>query len=224
MFLTRMYLNPTRLTTRRMLTSPQVTHALVMGAIPPGAGSRRVLWRIDRRNDHKVELYVTSTSEPDLTGIVEQAGWPTRAAWQTADYSRFLGRLAPGQRWMFRLTANPTRAVASERGRRGRVTPCRTVGQQTDWLLSRANRAGFKIPSTELDALQIELRERSTASFDRRSGDSHRERRDRVSLTRATYEGMLEVQDPEKLRESLTEGIGRAKGYGCGLMTLAPVR
>ncbi len=40
-------------------------------------------------------------------------------------------------------------------------------------------------------------------------------------MVRATYEGMLEVADVEKLKKVLTQGIGKAKGYGCGLLTLA---
>ena len=45
MFLTRMFLNPTRVTTKRMLASPHVAHALVMGGIPPGSVPGRVLNR-----------------------------------------------------------------------------------------------------------------------------------------------------------------------------------
>lgn len=223
MYLTRMFLNRTRLTTRRMLASPQVGHALVMGSIPPQQDRGRVLWRIDQRGDAAIELYIASRQEPDLTGIVEQAGWPTKATWQTASYDGFLQRLAPGQRWRFRLTANPTTSTAGERGQRGKVVPCRTVAQQTDWLLARQQRAGLQIPTNELDALQVEVRDRGVDDFTRRSTTSDGERRDRVSITRATYEGVLDVVDADLLRRTLIEGIGRAKGYGCGLLTLAPL-
>ena len=43
----------------------------------------------------------------------------------------------------------------------------------------------------------------------------------RVTLGVATFEGVLEVTDPDALRRALTHGIGRGKAYGCGLMTLA---
>lgn len=61
------------------------------------------------------------------------------------------------------------------------------------------------------DSVQVVGRER--LSFDRRGK--------KVTLVRATYEGMLEVADVEKLKKVLTQGIGKAKGYGCGLLTLA---
>jgi CRISPR system Cascade subunit CasE len=45
-------------------------------------------------------------------------------------------------------------------------------------------------------------------------------RRD-VHLRTATYDGLLDVTDPDALRRTLTGGIGHGKAYGCGLLTLA---
>lgn len=45
-----------------------------------------------------------------------------------------------------------------------------------------------------------------------------------VTLVTATFESQLRVTDPGALRHTLTHGIGPAKGYGCGLLTLAPLR
>ncbi|MDQ0745874.1 hypothetical protein QF034_000105 [Streptomyces africanus] len=45
----------------------------------------------------------------------------------------------------------------------------------------------------------------------------------RVTLSTATFEGRLRVTDPDTLRASLLGGIGPAKGYGQGLLTLAPL-
>lgn len=48
-------------------------------------------------------------------------------------------------------------------------------------------------------------------------------RRRRVTLRIAQFDGVLEVTDAAVLRGALLSGMGRAKGYGCGLMTLRPV-
>ncbi len=45
----------------------------------------------------------------------------------------------------------------------------------------------------------------------------------RVTIKAVTYDGRLEVTDPDSLRTLLTSGLGKAKAYGCGLMTLAPL-
>ncbi|WP_412759429.1 type I-E CRISPR-associated protein Cas6/Cse3/CasE [Nocardiopsis rhodophaea] len=49
-------------------------------------------------------------------------------------------------------------------------------------------------------------------------------RGERVTLLAVTLEGKLRVKDVEVFRRSLTHGIGRAKGYGCGLISLAASR
>ena len=41
-----------------------------------------------------------------------------------------------------------------------------------------------------------------------------------VTLLAVTYEGILQVTDPEAFREMLCQGIGRGKAYGLGLMTI----
>lgn len=224
MYLTQMRLNPTRLTTKRLLTSPQITHALVLGSFSGGEADPegRVLWRLDQGPSHDLQLYVVSPGKPDLTGAVEQAGWPTQAAWQTADYSPFLGRLELGQRWRFRLTANPVRSARPEEWRgkqgRGKVSPHRTVDQQVDWLVQRSADWGFTIPTNDLGSLEVVLRGRHTSTFRRASQGPAR-----VAITLATFDGVLDVTDADLLRRSLAHGMGRAKGYGCGLMTLAPL-
>lgn len=45
----------------------------------------------------------------------------------------------------------------------------------------------------------------------------------KMQLVKARYRGCLEVRDPQKLRQVLVGGIGRSKGYGCGLLTLARI-
>ena len=42
----------------------------------------------------------------------------------------------------------------------------------------------------------------------------------RVSLLAVTYEGVLRVTDAALFRRTLTEGIGRGKAYGMGLLTV----
>ena len=36
-----------------------------------------------------------------------------------------------------------------------------------------------------------------------------------------TFEGILEISDEEVFKQTLVDGIGREKAYGCGLLTLA---
>lgn len=42
----------------------------------------------------------------------------------------------------------------------------------------------------------------------------------RVSFLAVTYEGILQVTDAELFRKALTDGIGREKAYGMGMLTV----
>ncbi|MBT2392365.1 type I-E CRISPR-associated protein Cas6/Cse3/CasE [Streptomyces sp. ISL-1] len=72
------------------------------------------------------------------------------------------------------------------------------------------------------DRYELSVRDRRDLSFDK-SRDQNASGRRPVSLVTVTFEGRLEVGDPGALRGTLTQGLGRAKAYGCGLMTLAPL-
>ena len=223
MYLTQMHLNPSRRGTRWLLASPQRIHAAVLSSFPPGTAAEspdgRILWRVDHAAaDRTLTLYVSSPGKPDLTGIVEQAGWPaTDHGWRTAPTTPLLDGLKSGQRWGFRLTANPVHSVAvpGERGKRfGHVT----VEKQEQWFLDRMAGWGFAVEDTG-GGLPLKLHSRRQLSFSRRTDWTDRT----VTVAVATYDGVLTVSDPDLLRHALCHGVGRAKAYGCGLLTLAPL-
>lgn len=226
-YLSRIRLNPTRRGTQKLLASPQAMHAAVMGSHPRFLDDRvsgRVLWRIDQPAKHDIQVYVVSPVTPDFTGLLEQAGWPTQPDWDSTEYQPFLDMLDTGQVWRFRVTANPVRVLARTPGdtrRRGRISPHVTADQQRDWLIKSGPTWGFNVPSHDSFGVQAEVRDRHTVRFGRGSAEASRST---VSLSRASFTGLLTIEDPDALRLALVEGMGRAKAYGCGLMTLAPPR
>ncbi|WP_165985496.1 type I-E CRISPR-associated protein Cas6/Cse3/CasE [Streptomyces sp. YIM 98790] len=231
MYLTRFRINTARTGARRLLASPQVLHAAVMSSfaeILPGApgapgapDAPRVLWRLDRDAKAHVTLCLTSPYQPDLTHLVEQAGWPASEApgWSTCDYAPFLHRLSSGEHWDFRLTANPVHSVRRRPGEPTRRTAHVTPAHQVSWLLRRQEAAGFRVvPAAGGDpgTPRVVVRGRRALVFSRRRNDRP------VTLLTVTYDGRLEIADPDAFRRTLTHGLGRARGYGCGLMTLSP--
>ncbi len=209
MYLSRIQVNAARRHARVLLGSPQKMHAAVLAAFPQDDAERgRVLWRVDH-DTHRHWLYVVSRPTPDFAHIIEQAGWPTtHDTWAVRPYGTLLDRLDSGQEWAFRLTANPSHVHQEKRY--GHVT----VAQQLDWFLSRASRWGIAVPDRD-GVPDVVVHDRVTDRF-RRKGQT-------VTIVKATYDGILAVTDPALLRTALVNGIGRAKGYGCGLLTLAPV-
>lgn len=226
MYLTQMPLNPQRRSTRDLIVSPQRLHAAVLAGFLPGASERgRVLWRLDADGPHELNLYVVSAEPPSFDALVEQAGWTANPVWRTVDYGPFLSRLEPGQRWVFRLVANPVRNVrdapsSGDRGasrQRGRRVPLIKEPDQREWLLSRSGRLGFRVADGAAGGANLSVTRGQRRRFDRRKEDETWS----VTLQTAQFDGVLEIVDVDAFRRTLSEGAGGGKGYGCGLMTLA---
>lgn len=235
MYLTRMYLNGRRRQTMRFLRDPQAMHAAVESAFPPDSDEQnsRLLWRIDTTQTD-TKLFIVSSRVPSLEHVQEQAGWDTEATWETKSYDQLLTRLMRGQRYGFRLTANPVHTVTGDDGVKRKLAHV-TVAQQLAWLGDRASTLGVQFlgsdqePPAADDALVdvepsqgphvaegIKVSARETLRF--------RRGQHQVTLARAQFDGAFEVVDVEQLRDVLVNGVGRGKAYGCGLMTLAPLR
>lgn len=220
MFLTRMQINPRRRGAQHLIASPHAMHAAVLAGFPDArpTDEGRVLWRLDSYDNNRVLLFVVSPEPPDFTHIVEQAGWPTTETWLTRPYSPFLQSLRAGQRWQFRLTANTVRS-----GRKPGWTDTKPIGhvtvkQQEQWLVDRMDKWGFRIAGggdvdRSHNPVDLAVTDRATLRFRRNGGQ--------VTIVTASFEGQLEIVDSELLRGALARGIGRAKSYGCGLLTLA---
>lgn len=236
MYLTQFRINTARMGARRLLASPQALHAAVMSSfaepVTHAGEGPRVLWRIDHNASSQVLLFIVSPERPDLTHLVEQAGWPTTGSWQTAPYAPFLSRLSTGGMWAFRLTANPVHSIRRKPGESTKRTAHITPYHQAQWLLTRQVPGGFNILDRPDDVAgdprdpsspgyELLVHSRRDLAFGK--SDAAAGKRIDVKLTRVTYDGRLRVTDPDALRRTLTAGLGKGKAYGCGLMTLAPL-
>jgi CRISPR system Cascade subunit CasE len=250
-YLSRIRINPLRAEGGKVIASPRAMRGLVMGGIAGNPLDERVLWRLDSDNPHRPQLYVLSESKPDWTHAVESAGWPEADGDHAlvSDYTLLLARIALGRRFAFRLTVNPVQntyapekpsagqqPVAASGGHRGRAMRLghRTAAAQLRWFLERTEGWGFTVPAARTDpaapgletaeaaapvlgaARELRIIDRQRLSFSKGKGKP-------VVLHTATFEGVLEVTDTAAFTTRLVEGIGPAKAYGCGLLTLAPL-
>ncbi|GLZ77717.1 type I-E CRISPR-associated protein Cas6/Cse3/CasE [Actinorhabdospora filicis] len=218
MYLARIWLNHRKREARGLLASPQAMHAAVLSSFPPmDAVARddgaRVLWRVDA--SPKPALYIASPELPDVGHLKEQAGWDTPEGGAVRSYGPFLDSIVDGHRYAFRLTANPTHAVKSTPDGSSKRMGHVTVAQQRRWLLDRMEGKGFAVAVTAQGEADVVVADRVVRSF-RRGGRT-------VTLATATFDGVLDVTDAKAFRRALVAGIGPAKGYGCGLMTVVPV-
>jgi len=178
-------------------------HQLVWRAFPGRDGEARdFLTRLDRRErEGRFRVLIVSPREP-----VKPADWPTGPeAWQ----SREIGpAFFAHSRYRFQLRANPTRRENASRKR----LPLRTVEEQKAWLMRKATQGGFIIDG---DALQILPIGREWFRIEKRGQQGVHHAVD--------FEGVLKVVDRTLFQEAFARGIGSAKGFGFGLLALAPV-
>lgn len=214
---TRVFVNPQKRHGRKVLTNPEAMHAEVRGLFPPDLPSDngRVLWRLDQHDNEHI-LYIVGPERPDTAELADRLGWSTRPA-QTADYDKLLSSLSKGQQWCFELLANPSISLKTG-GKRGKSVPLARIDQQIDWLLQRSEKNGFKVlPQGDSAESDLRIANRKVMRFSKNPRDHKRT----VALTTVRFEGTLEVTDAEALRATLTQGIGKGRAYGLGLMTLA---
>lgn len=240
-----------RTASRALLDNPHKTHGAVVGGLPGHPSTERPLWRWDTDSTtNKPYLLVLTQTAPDWTHLVEQYGWPHADGEhiRTRDYTPLLDHIDTGREFAFRVTANPVRNAQSRKPASGTDqntprtqlsprTAHRTPAHQLSWFLSRTSRWGFDIPpapvpasaDTPADASMppapdVRLLQPRRLSFHKNPRPRQGQGKTKpVVLHVATFEGRMRVTDPDALVRTLLTGLGPAKAYGCGLLTLAPL-
>ena len=78
--------------------------------------------------------------------------------------------------------------------------------------MQRTGKYGFKLSADEFDVVNMNKQQ-----FYKGAGSK------KVSLLAVIYECVLTVTDAALMRLALTEGIGRGKAYGAGMLTITGV-
>ena len=168
----------------------------------------RKLWRLDHIG-RKTYLLVVSEEKPNLDRF-EKYGVSGTA--ESKDYSQFLSSIKTDKPYRFKVVLNPTHSVARESGGRGKVYPHVTADKQLEFLEKKADANGFRlIPGN------YQITDRSYQLL-RKKGHPD------VHISVVTFEGLLEVTNIELFLKAMTKGIGKEKAYGCGMLTIIPVK
>lgn len=223
MNLSRLTLNPRNAASRRDVARPYEMHRTLCRAFahadaacsgkngqPP---ENRILFRIE--------------PEPGRGGpVVLVQSEDVEPRWQPLLENEYLLRadgpkgldptLKKDQALRFRLVANPTKKV---NGSRVPLTYDEKSDDMPDnfqtywdWLHRRAEMAGFEVVQTQ----DVPFRSASNR-VERNDYDKHQ-----IPHFGVRFDGLLRVINPNDLSDALRKGIGSAKAFGFGLLTLAP--
>lgn len=202
MFLARLQLNQSRVAVNWAANSYRIHQRLRM-AYPDDT---RLLFRIeDLPSNDGTQVIIQSHTAPDWSVF---DGFPVLL--RPPEHKPFDPKLDVGRRYRFRLLANPTVKKKDEQGRPVRLCLFKPEAQGA-WLARKLTAAGVEL--VDFTAAEQGLqRSRKNPQKDE-STQTH---------FAVLFEGILRVTDPVALRVAIESGIGSAKGYGFGLLSLAP--
>ncbi len=238
LYLSRLVLDGASRQVRRELAQPYEMHRTLMNGFPQSPTEARrtfgVLFRAEPDEHHgRVLVYVQSAVEPDWTclGLSE---YLLHEPEPPKDLARAYVRLKTGQQLRFRLRANPTRRIlrpkSDDERLKGKRVALLSDDEQAAWL-ARKGRERVKGFSGGFELIERDLldpdghRCRSPCVSVRDEGPQWGRRNGRtVTHAAVRFDGILRVTDADAFRVTLAEGIGPAKAFGFGLLSIAPVR
>ncbi|MFD6532764.1 type I-E CRISPR-associated protein Cas6/Cse3/CasE [Streptomyces sp. NPDC060184] len=117
----------------------------------------------------------------------------------------------------YRCVASPVRKPGAASRETYKLPPVVALSGNAaiEWWERQSTAAG-------LEPLHIDAHPLTTVRGSRGAKDPAA--RQRVQHSRTQFDGTARVLDAGLLREKLATGIGRGKAYGCGLLTVAPIR
>lgn len=142
-------------------------------------------------------------------------------------------QLRTGQTLSFRLLCQPSMRKSGQFGLKanGKRKPgprrtCATDEQRFAWLKRKSQESGFVVEFVGVTLLEW----RNTKPIQLQRGvvaETHEQARQRAfnpahRLMAVRFDGSLVVVDPDKLLAALHRGIGPAKAFGFGLLSIAP--
>ena len=201
MYLARLTLNRSR-TAVTWAANPYRIHQRLMMAYD---GDPRLLFRLEEADDGARILV-----QAHRAGDWDAAFSEFHVLAQAPEEKAVELRLVAGQRYRFRLLANPTVKTKREDGTPTRQGLMREEDQLA-WLRRKLQEAGAEAEGCIVVPRGLQRSRKNPAV------DPHLHTHYAV-----LFEGLLWVTDPVRLREAVEKGIGSAKGYGFGLLSLGP--
>lgn len=223
MFLNRIHLDLRCKEARRDLANPYQLHSTLCRAFSPPetkCPQGAFLWRLEPETNLTgyPRILVQSRQEPDWTGIPVK-GWLADCDSPINLTGRLkLDSLQPGQRFRFRLRANP--CVTRNGKRLGLLKQV----EQEQWLVRKGALHGFSLPQllafdySEMEDERVDVRiSQEQMLKDRQHSDNA------IRIFSVLYDGMLTVTEPVAFRSALQSGIGHGKVMGLGMLSVVRI-
>lgn len=176
----------------------------------------RVLYRIEGAEDAPV-VVVQAESMPNIT--VFPADYCRAPIRMRDDLADAYAQIVNGQHLNFRLRANVTKKLATQQQTNGKRIAITHRDDQVTWLLRKAQQCGFTVFA---DPFAVDHYAVTVIDEGKLYGTKHRTGVvKKLAHAAVRFEGRLVVVDADAFRRALHYGIGSAKAYGFGLLSVS---
>lgn len=217
MYLSKLMLNPRNRQALREVAFPYEMHRTLLSAFPTGkvhvertdADAVAMLFRVDTDRAGIATVLVQSRAEPDWSVLNDCY------LLEPPQTKSFRLSIEAGRVLSFRLRANPTKRLSAGKGNNGKRVGLYSDEEQAEWLARKAELGGFQTAGVTIGGA-TKLSHGRARLGQRRAYDP--------KLFVIQFDGILQVTDAERFAGSLAAGIGPAKAFGCGLLSVASPR
>jgi CRISPR system Cascade subunit CasE len=193
------------------------------------------LFRIDPQAGGSPIIIVQSAIKPDWSYAFQNADYLLAAKPEVKTFGPIFEK---GQNLKFRLLANPVRRASKNSvGSDGKPLDEKWKGKRVpvpadqlyQWLSRKGGSGGFLIIKESMNIQPGYIyfnkpeKKKPDQKPEKESEDEEKEKKS-TRLFSVRYDGILEVTDSEKFRATIIKGIGPAKAFGFGLLSVARVR
>ena len=244
-YLSRIFLDPLSHQVRRNLINCYELHRTLMKGFPnqkgKGIGARKkfnLLYRIETKdNVNGISVLVQSTQKPKWSNLEEKYLVKTINGnnAEVRNIDKFLKSLVEGTRLRFRLMANPTKKIGTSlkkdriEGKKisnGRRVPLLKEEEQYKWLKRKAEQNGFIIESSKISKELPNMMTREgmkITGYKKGKNPKTKEKGYKLTFNGVQFDGILRITDVDKFLLSISTGIGPAKAFGFGMLSIAKI-
>jgi CRISPR system Cascade subunit CasE len=204
MYLSKLVLNERDHKVYADLSNAHNLHRTIMQAFPD-----------KDRDNPRADWNVLFRQEPDTNIILVQSTFAEAPDWSqlpagylsncdSKPFNLQAEQLGPDRIFQFRLKANPSKRNKET----GKIMGLFYEPDQITWLERQAERHGFVLKGVNVIPTPNVFGKKAKGSSP-------------IKIFTVLYQGILQVKEPALVFETICQGVGRGRSYGCGLLSLA---